>query len=97
MNIYVGNLPHSTGEDALRQLFENFGNVVSVKIIVDKFTGNPRGFAFVQMETKEDGQKAIDELNGSELEGRRLVVNEARPKRPQTRGGGGGGGRFYNR
>jgi len=99
MNIYVGNLAHSVSEDALKQVFEQFGNVVSVKIIVDKFTGNPRGFAFVEMESKEDGQKSIDDLNGSELEGRRLVVNEARPRRPQTgggsRGGNGGGGRRW--
>jgi len=97
MNIYVGNLAHSVSEDTLRQVFEQFGNVVSVKIIVDKFTGNPRGFAFVEMESKEDAQKSIDDLNGSELEGRRLVVNEARPRRPQgggNRGGGGGGRRW---
>jgi len=101
MNIYVGNLSHSVTEDALKTLFEQFGQVVSVKIITDKFTGNPRGFAFVQMQTKQEGQNAIDELNGHEFEGRNLTVNEARPRRPQqNRGGdrnGGGGGRFFNR
>jgi len=92
MNIYVGNLSYTITEDALRQLFEQFGNVVSTKIIVDKFTGNPRGFAFVEMEAKEDGQRAIDDLNGSELEGRKLVVNEARPRKAQGGGGRGGNG-----
>jgi len=91
MNIYVGNIPHSVEEDALKELFEKFGPVVSVKKITDKFTGAPRGFGFVQMENKEDAEKAIAELNGSELEGRKLVVNEAREK--ESRGGGRSGGR----
>ena len=91
MNIYVGNIPHSIEEDALKELFEKFGPVVSVKKITDKFTGAPRGFGFVQMENKEDAEKAIAELNGSELEGRKLVVNEARER--ESRGGGRSGGR----
>jgi len=96
MNIYVGNIPHSVEEEALKELFEKFGPVVSVKKITDKFTGAPRGFGFVQMENKEDAQKAIDELNGYEFEGRKLVVNEAREK--EQRSGGRSGGRGgYNR
>ena len=90
MNIYVGNIPHSIEEEALKELFEKFGPVVSVKKITDKFTGAPRGFGFVQMENKEDAEKAIAELNGYELEGRKLVVNEAREK--ESRGGGRSGG-----
>jgi len=90
MNIYVGNIPHSVEEDALREIFEKFGPTVSVKKITDKFTGAPRGFGFVQMENKEDAEKAIEELNGYELEGRKLVVNEAREK--ESRGGGRSGG-----
>ena len=98
MNIYVGNISHSVTEDVLRSLFEQVGPVKSVKMITDKFTGMPRGFAFVQMETTEDAQKAIEELNGHELEGRTIVVNQAREReqrRPQGgggRGGNGGGG-----
>jgi RNA recognition motif-containing protein len=88
--MYVGNISHSASEETLRELFEKIGPVVSVKIITDKFTGMPRGFGFVQMETTEDAQKAISELNGYELEGRKLVVNEAREKeegaRPRTGG-----------
>jgi len=90
MNIYVGNIPHSVEEDALKELFEKFGPVVSVKKITDKFTGAPRGFGFVQMENKEDAEKAIAELNGYEFEGRKLVVNEARER--ESRGGGRSGG-----
>jgi len=93
MNIYVGNIAHSVTEDVLRSLFEQIGAVKSVKIITDKFTGMSRGFAFVQMETTEDAQKAIEELNGHELEGRTIVVNQARERerRPQRSNGGGGG------
>ena len=97
MNIYVGNIPHSIEEEALRELFEKFGPIVSVKKITDKFTGAPRGFGFVQMENKEDAEKAIEELNGYELEGRKLVVNQARER--EQRGGGAGrpGGRSGGR
>jgi len=100
MNIYVGNIAHSATEDTLRSLFEQIGAVKSVKIITDKFTGMSRGFGFVQMETTEDAQKAIEELNGHELEGRAITVNQAREReeRPQRSNGGGyrgghGGGR----
>jgi len=96
MNIYVGNIAHSVKEEVLQSLFEQIGPVKSVKIITDKFTGMSRGFGFVQMETKEDAEKAIEELNGHELEGRTIVVNQARERerRPQRSNGGGGG---YNR
>ena len=80
MNMYVGNISHSVSEETLRELFEKIGPVVSTKMITDKFTGAPRGFGFVQMESKEDAQKAIAELNGYELEGRKIIVNEAREK-----------------
>lgn len=96
MNIYVGNISHSASEDTLRELFEKVGPVESVKTITDKFTGMPRGFGFVQMESSEDAQRAIAELNGYELEGRKLVVNEAREKeegsRPRSGGFNRGGG-----
>jgi len=106
MNIYVGNIPHSATEEAVRELFEKIGPVASVKLITDKFTGAPRGFGFVQMENNEDAQKAIEELNGYEFEGRQLTVNQARER--EQRGGGrsgggrggysrGGGGGGYNR
>lgn len=87
MNIYVGNLAYSTTEDGLRQLFEEYGEVTSVKIITDKFTGKPRGFAFVEMTNDQEAQKAIDELNGKQFEDRTLSVKESQPreKRPERR------------
>jgi len=88
MNIYVGNLSNEINEDDLRQAFEAFGQVASVNVIKDKFTGEPRGFAFVEMPAKAEAQSAIEDLNGKELKGRSLSINEARP-RPE-RGGGGG-------
>jgi RNA recognition motif-containing protein len=92
MNIYVGNLPHATTEDALRKLFEQFGKVEKAKIIVDRDTGQSRGFGFVDMPNDEEAQAAIAKLHGSELEGRKLNVNEAResqgPRRFDDRGGG---------
>ena len=96
MNIYVGNISHSVSEDTLKELFEKIGPVESVKMITDKFTGQPRGFGFVQMASSEDAQKAIAELNGYELEGRKIVANEAREKEERSSGGfnrGGGAGR----
>ncbi len=93
MNIYVGNLAHSVDETTLKVRFEEFGEVSSVKIIKDRFTGNPRGFAFVEMPADADAQRAIDELNGQDIGGRPVTVNEARPQEPRS-GGGGGGGRF---
>ena len=94
MNIYVGNLPHAASEDDLRQAFAGYGEVASVAIIKDKFSGESRGFAFVEMPSKDDAQKAISGLNGSELKGRTLNVNEAKPR---TEGGGGGGRGGFNR
>jgi RNA recognition motif-containing protein len=91
MNIYVGNLSFDAGEADVRQLFEAHGQVSSVSIIEDKFTGRPRGFAFVEMAQDAEAQAAIAALNGKDLKGRPLTVNEARP-RTENRGGGGGGG-----
>jgi len=95
MNIYVGNLSHSVDEATLRARFEEFGDVASVKIIKDRFTGSPRGFAFVEMTVDSDAQNAIQSLNGQDIGGRQVTVNEARPQEPRAGGnGGGGGGRF---
>jgi len=91
-NIFVGNLSFNTGEDELRQIFEGYGQVDRVSIMTDRDTGRSRGFGFVEMNSNEDGEKAIAALNGSQLGGRTINVNEARPK--TERGGGGfGGGR----
>ena len=92
--LYVGGLPYSTQEDALRELFTQAGNVVSAVIIMDKMTGRSKGFGFVEMSTAEEGQKAIEMLNDQEFEGRKLTVNEARPMeaRPPRTGGNGGYG-----
>jgi len=81
--LYVGNLPYSSGEDDLRELFGKLGTVVSVSIPSDMATGRPRGFAFVEMGEDADAAKAIEELNQKDFEGRRLTVNEARPKAPR--------------
>ena len=94
MNIYVGNLPHKATEDELRQAFAEFGQVTEVRLIMDKFSGESRGFGFVEMPSKAEAEKAIEQMNGKELMGRALNVNEARPKvdRGGGRGGGGRGG-----
>lgn len=84
MNIYVGNLSYEVTEDALREAFEEFGTVESATIIKDKFSGKSRGFGFVEMSSKSEAQSAIDGLNGKELKGKALNVNEARP-RPEGR------------
>jgi RNA recognition motif-containing protein len=83
MNIYIGNMSFDTTEDQLRQTFEGFGEVSTVKIITDKYSGEPRGFAFVEMSAKDEAIAAISGLNDQELNGRALNVNEARP-RPQS-------------
>ena len=80
MNIYVGNMSYKMTEDDLRALFAEFGEVTSVKIIEDRETGRPKGFAFVEMANKEDGDNAINNLNDKEIDGRNLKVNEARPR-----------------
>ena len=94
MNIYVGNLSQQATEQDLEGLFKEFGAVTSVKIIRDMFSGESKGFAFVEMNDKAAGTKAIEALNTKEVKGKKIVVNEARPKTDNRRGGGGnrGGG-----
>lgn len=97
MNIYIGNMSFDTTEDQLRQAFAAFGEVSTVNIITDKYSGEPRGFAFVEMSVKSEAIAAISGLNGQELNGRALNVNEAKPRTEGgNRGGGnrGGGGRY---
>lgn len=91
--IYVGSLPYRTNDDDLRQLFATFGEVISAKVIIDRDSGQSKGFGFVEMDSADDGKKAIEALDKSEFEGRTLTVNEARPQeaRPPRRDGGGGG------
>jgi RNA recognition motif-containing protein len=104
MRLYVGNLPYSATEDQLNELFSRAGKVESVRVMRDMATGRARGFAFVEMGSEEDAQKAISEFHEHQLEGRALVVNEARPKPEGGFGGGGrggyggrgGGGRSYD-
>lgn len=88
MNIYVGNMSYDTTEDQLRQAFKAFGEVSTVKIITDRDSGQPKGFAFVEMPEKSEATAAIGGLNGKELNGRAMNVNEAKPR---VEGGGGGG------
>ena len=98
MNIYVGNLSRDVSESELKEAFQAFGEIQSCNIIKDKFTGESRGFGFVEMPNKEEAEKAIAALNGKDMKGRNLTVNEARPRtdRPRTGGGRGGfGGRRY--
>ena len=92
MNIYVGNLPRATSEEELRQAFEAFGRVSSSAMIKDKFSGESRGFGFVEMPEKNEAQAAIAAMNGKDFGGRTLTVNEAKPREERPRGGGGGGG-----
>ena len=92
-NIFVGNLSFNTNEDELRQIFEGYGQVDRVSIMTDRDTGRSRGFGFVEMTSNEDGEKAIAALNGSQVGGRTINVNEARPKAERGSGGGFGGGR----
>src|SRR5436190_16570084 len=94
-NIYVGNLSFGATEDAVRSLFETHGTVARVSIVTDRDSGQPRGFGFVEMSNDGEGDKAIAALNGRDLDGRTLNVNEARPKADRPSGGGGGGG--FNR
>lgn len=100
MNIYVGNLAPNLTEDELRAVFEEFGQVDTVKIITDRYSGESRGFGFIEMPAKAEAQTAMTELNNAELKGKNLIVNEARPRSQGggRRGGGrprgGGGGRY---
>lgn len=95
MNIYVGNLPFTTTSTDLETLFGRFGTVSSAQVITDRDTGRSRGFGFVEMDDSDAARTAIEELADSDFEGRRLTVNEARPRQPREGGGGGrGGGRW---
>ena len=88
--LYVGNLPYSASQESLTETFSQCGEVDSVNVITDRDTGQSKGFGFVEMSTDSEAQKAIQELNGTSIDGREIKVNEAKPKAP--RGGGGGGG-----
>ena len=88
-NIYVGNMSYDTTEDRLRTLFETYGEVTSANVITDRYTGRPRGFAFVEMADSAAADQAIQALNGQDVDGRTLTVNEAKPRAPCSGGGGG--------
>ena len=98
MNVYVGNLPYSTTSDDLREAFEAFGEVSSANVISDRDSGRSKGFGFVEMSDDAGAKEAIEKLNGTEMDGRTVTVNEARPREDRPRGGGGGygggGGRY---
>ena len=95
MKIFVGNLSRRVTQEALQQLFETFGQVDSVEIIKDKFSGEAKGFGFVEMSSKDEAQAAMSGLNGRDLDGKALTVNEARPRNNDRRPGGGGGERRF--
>lgn len=90
MNIYVGNLSYNTTDASLREAFEQYGTVDQAKVVFDKMTNRSRGFGFVEMPDDHEGRTAIDAMNGANLDGRSLKVNEARPRPEGGRGGGGG-------
>ena len=94
MNIYVGNLPYSVTDADLRETFSQYGDVSNVQLISDKFTGESKGFGFVEMDNNSQADAAIKALNGTAMKGRNITVNQAKPKsdRPSHGGGGGGGG-----
>jgi RNA recognition motif-containing protein len=111
MNIYVGNLLFDVTEDELKEAFGQFGEITEVRLIMDKYSGKSKGFGFIEMPSKEEAEKAIEEMNGKEMKGRAMTVNVAKPKVDRGRGrgggfgggqrrggrGGGGGGGFGNR
>ncbi|HET9412010.1 MAG TPA: RNA-binding protein [Candidatus Saccharimonadales bacterium] len=103
VKLYVGNLPYSTNDDELRQLFAEFGQVESATIISDRDTGRSKGFGFVELDSPESAKAAIEAMNGKDMGGRAIVVNEARPREDRPRDGGGaprggnGGGNFRQR
>ena len=89
--LYVGNLPYSVTEERLQQHFAQHGSVISARIVTDKFTGRSKGFGFVEMSSDAEAERAITALNGTDFEGRNVVVSEARPQAPRESGFGGGG------
>ena len=91
--LYIGGLSYSTTSEGLREFFSQSGNVLSATVITDRFSGQSRGFGFVEMNTAEEAQNAISQLNGRELDGRRITVEISNPQAPRSGGGGGGGGR----
>ena len=93
MNIYVGNMSYDTTEENLRQAFEGFGEVETVKVITDRESGRPKGFAFVEMSSKDEAMAAISGLSGQEMNGRELNINEAKPRTDSGNRGGGNGPR----
>ena len=95
MNIYVGNLSYDTDDQALREVFEKYGTVDSVNVIFDKYSGRSKGFGFIEMPDNSEAQTALDELDGKELDGRNIKVNQAKPR--EERGGNRGGGGYGNR
>ena len=99
MNIFVAKLNYDTSESKLRNLFEEYGEVESVKIIMDKFTGRSKGFGFVEMPNDDEGRNAIEDINDTEFDGRTIVAKKAEPRkeRPSFNRGGGGGGGYNNR
>lgn len=94
MKLFIGNVSYNTNEDGLRAFFEEFGPIVSVKIVTDRETGRSRGFGFIEYESRDAAEQAITARHGATLDGKQLAVNEARPKEGGAGGGGGGGGRF---
>ncbi len=92
MKLYVGNLPYSMSDSDLQSLFQQHGTVLSAQVIIDRETGRSKGFGFVEMSSSEEGQAAISALHDKDIGGRKLTVNEARPREERPRGGGGGGG-----
>jgi RNA recognition motif-containing protein len=82
--LYVGNLPYSVTEDRLQEHFSQYGSVLSARIIMDKFSGRSKGFGFVEMSSDQEAERAVNALNGTDLEGRNIVVSEARPQAPRT-------------
>ncbi|MCA9257755.1 MAG: RNA-binding protein [Planctomycetales bacterium] len=96
MKLYVGNLSYNTTQDTLHEQFSAHGQVEEVAVITDRETGRPRGFAFVTMKNDDEARAAVESINGKEIDGRTVTVNEARPKADRgPRGGGGGGGRRW--
>lgn len=93
--LYVGNLSYSTTDDSLRAAFAQAGTVESATVITDRMSGRSRGFGFVEMSTDEEAQAAVDQVNGKEVDGRQVTVNEARPMSDRPRGGSRGGGRDF--